>query len=266
MKEGRSLQDLAIELQRQRNSMRDFKAPTSRLSFGDEGVPDHLYIHQGNEVATFGTNNLFMRQLTGWAEIPKKYADRMQAYAPELLAKNVNHWLQQTDETRLVRTLDNTARAFLSHRYRMIDNVDVIEAVVPIFGERGITTVSQEITDSHLYLKAVNTRKTVEVKKGDKVQFGVVISNSEVGLGAVHVDPLIYTLACENGAIIADAGLRKFHIGRQVQELDETAEVFKDDTIRADNHAFFLKLRDVVNAAFDETHMNDVMTDIADST
>lgn len=260
MREGRTLQELAVELDRQRKSMRDFKAPTSLMSMDPEGgiglLDANGMIPSGN---TFRTNDLFLRQMTGWAEIPKKYVDRMAAEAPELLARNINHWLQQNNETRLVRTMDNSARAFLSHRYRIIDNIDVVEAVLPIFAERGITTVSQEVTDSHIYLKAVNTRKTVEIKRGDKVQFGVVISNSEVGLGAVHVDPLVYTLACLNGAIIADAGLRKFHIGRRMQELDETAEVFKDDTVAADNKAFYLKLRDVTEAAFDEAHMGEVL-------
>jgi len=105
-------------------------------------------------------------------------------------------------------------------------------------------------------------RRTTEVRKGDRVQFGVVVSNSEVGLGAVHVDPLVFVLACLNGAVVTDAGLRKFHIGRRLQELDEAVEVFQDDTVLADNRAFFLKLRDVVNAAFDETQMTDLLTAI----
>lgn len=260
MKEGRSLQDLAVELQRQRSTMRDFKAPTAKTMYQDDGlffVGDHEF---------FQTNNLFIGQLGSWAEIPKKYVDRLATEAPELLAQNVNHWLSKSKETRLIRTMDGTARAFLSHRYRIIDNIDVVEAVLPAFAEHGITSVSQEVTDKRLYLKAVNTRKTVEVKKGDPVQFGVVISNSEVGLGAVHVDPLLFRLVCLNGAILSDAGMRKFHIGRRVAELDESMEVFKDDTVVADNKAFFLKLRDVVNAAFDEVTMSDVMKSIQEGT
>lgn len=260
MKEGLSLQDLAIELQNQRASMRDFKAPTNQLSYDQDSM-----LHMGDE-NHFTANNLFMRQLTAWADIPKKYVDRMQSDAPDLLSRNLNHWLKKNNETRLVRTIAGTARAFLSHRYRIIDNIDVVESVLPVFAEHQITTVSQQVTENHLYLKAVNTRKTFEIKRGDAVQFGVVVSNSEVGLGAVHVDPLVYRLVCDNGAIMADAGLRKFHIGRRLQELDESMEVFKDETIEADNKAFFLKLRDVVTAAFDETQMMDVMKSIEEGT
>ncbi len=261
MKIGRTIPELAVELQRQWSTMRDFKTPTARLYYtGDQTLEFATQVKPAGE--KFQTNALFNRQLAAWAGIPQKYFDRMTTEDRPLLAENVNHWLHNQNETRLVRTLDGTARAFLSHRYRTLDNVDVVGAVLPVFQERGIVTVSAEVTPDHLWLKGLNERRTVEVKKGERVQFGVVISNSEVGLGAVHVDPLVYTLACLNGAIVADAGLRKFHIGRRLQELEESMEVFQDDTVRADNRAFFLKLRDVVNAAFDETQMTDLLASI----
>lgn len=260
MKEGRTLQELAVELQRQRNSMRDFKAPTSKLSMYDDG---QFAMDTGGATPTsFETNNLFLGQLASWADIPKKYFDRLATEARPLLAENVNHWLNAKNETRLIRTVDNTVRAFLSHRYRMIDNIDVVETVLPVFAEHEVATVSTDVTPGHLYIKAVDQRRTVEIKKGDAVQIGVCISNSEVGLGAVHVDPLVFRLVCLNGAIVADAGLRKFHIGKQLREFDDAVEVFKDDTVVADNKAFFLKLRDVVNAAFDQAQMTDLLQSI----
>lgn len=264
MKTGQSLQELGQELERQRAAARDFKAPTNRLTYDADGRLGLL--DQNGMLSTdrqFGTNPLFRSQLATWAGIPKKYVDLMAAEAPELLAQNLNHWLQAGGETRLVRTLDGQARAFLSHRYRVLDNVDVVGAVLPTLAERGVEFVSQAVTPDHLYLKAVSRKKTFEVRKGDKVQFGVVVSNSEVGLGAVHVDPLVYTLTCLNGATIAAAGLRKFHIGRKAEELEESVEVFQDDTRAADDKAFFLKLRDVVTAALDEAQMTEVLAAVS---
>lgn len=261
MKTGLTLQELGVELKRQRAAARDFKAPTKRLSCQTDGETIALLGANGSTDGQFqlGTNPLFRSQLATWAKVPKKYVDLMAAEAPALLAQNLNHWLQAADETRLVRTLDGQARAFLSHRYRILDNVDVAGVVLPALAERGVEFVSQAITPDHLYLKAISHKKTFEVRKGDKVQFGIVVSNSEVGLGAVHVDPLIYTLTCLNGATIAAAGLRKFHIGRHAAELEESVEVFQDDTRAADDKAFFLKLRDVVTAALDEAQMTEVL-------
>jgi hypothetical protein len=87
---------------------------------------------------------------------------------------------------------------------------------------------------------------------GDIVQAGVAISNSEVGQGTLSVQPLLYRLVCRNGLIASDRSLRKTHVGRALGNDDESITVFKDDTLRADDKAFFLKVRDVVQAAVAE--------------
>lgn len=83
------------------------------------------------------------------------------------------------------------------------------------------------------------------------MQAGIVISNSEVGLGAVKVEPLMYRLACLNGMIVADSSLSKYHVGRGF-ETDLAEEFFKDETRKADDKAFWLKVRDVVSGALDK--------------
>jgi hypothetical protein len=115
-----------------------------------------------------------------------------------------------------------------------------------------LTIESCEVTEQRMYIKAVNKRLTVNVKKGQPVQSGIVISNSEVGCGAFKIEALVLILACINGAIMPDSGLKKYHIGRHTQELENAIEVFADDTRAADDQALMLKMRDVVKAALDE--------------
>jgi len=103
-----------------------------------------------------------------------------------------------------------------------------------------------------MYLKCITPRLKVEMAPGDIVQAGVVISNSEVGQGTLSVQPLLFRLVCRNGLIASDHSLRKTHVGRAMGG-DESILVFKDDTLRADDKAFFLKVRDVVQAAVSET-------------
>ena len=74
--------------------------------------------------------------------------------------------------------------------------------------------VSCEVTENRMFIKVVNHRLEAEVMPGDIVRAGVVISNSEVGLGAVSVRPLVYRLVCTNGMIVNDFGERKAHVGR----------------------------------------------------
>ncbi|MGD6665013.1 hypothetical protein VWU22_22590, partial [Xanthomonas citri pv. citri] len=61
----------------------------------------------------------------------------------------------------------------------------------------------------------------------------------------------LYRLVCRNGLIASDRSLRKTHVGRALGS-DDNIMVFKDDTLQADDKAFFLKVRDVVQAAVSE--------------
>ena len=155
---------------------------------------------------TFGTTSLFHRQVASALGIPAKYYDLMQSQKPELLAENVNAWLADRTSSYMVRSMDygsgQVARALLSERYRRIDNMEIATSVLPLFaGNDQYEVMSCEVTENRLYLKVVNHRLEMEVRKGDIVQAGVMISNSEVGLGAVSIQPLVYRLVCLNGMV-----------------------------------------------------------------
>jgi hypothetical protein len=125
---------------------------------------------------------------------------------------------------------------------------------------------SAEITDSKLYLKVVNKRLELEVKKGDVVQAGFVISNSEIGNGAVRVEPLIYRLVCLNGMIAQDYSQKRYHVGRTAASEKDAYELFADDTLKADDEAFLLKVRDTVRAAVDITQFTKIVDRMRDAT
>ena len=108
------------------------------------------------------------------------------------------------------------------------------------------------LTPTRLYLKVVTEQVEAEIVPGDVVKAGVVISNSEVGQGSLSVQPLVYRLVCRNGLIMPDFAMRKMHIGRQQESSWEEVAVFKDDTLQADDMAFFLKVRDVVQTCVSE--------------
>src|SRR5690606_20428094 len=148
----------------------------------------------------------------------------------------------------LLRTLGNDLRAVLSDRYRPLDNDALVAAVLPLLAERGFEIESAEVTDSRLYLKAVTPRIESEVKPGDVVRMGVTISNSEIGAGALKIDPLLYFLACTNGLVLTSSRLRKFHVGRQAGELDSEREFFRDETRAADDVTFWMKVQDSLRA------------------
>ena len=152
------------------------------------------------------------------------------------------------------------ARALLSDRYRRIDNMEIASAVLPLFaGSDQYEVVSPEVTENRLYLKIVNRRLEMAVVPGDIVQAGVMISNSEVGLGSVSVQPLVYRLVCTNGMVVNDMGERKNHVGRAAKAVDDSFHIYSDETLEAEDKAFLLKLRDVTLAAIEESRFAQVV-------
>jgi hypothetical protein len=252
MQTGLSIVELAQKVQDQQAQKKDFIVDTREIALspsGDEisfGVPE-AGVPLANRA--FGLTNLAHRQLGERVGIPAKYYDRLKDEAPELLAENVNHWLHEKPERRLVRTLGGNARAFLSDRYQRIDNHEIAQVALPVLlnSELGLRVTSSEITESRLYIHAVTEKVTGEITKGDVVQAGVIISNSEVGLGAVSVAPLVYRLVCSNGLIINDAKKRFNHVGKAQTEDD----IYRDDTRKAEDRAVLLKVRDQIAAALD---------------
>ena len=159
----------------------------------------------------------------------------------------------------MVRTLGGTARAFLSNRYRRIDNIEIAKIVLPIIGQmNGAHFESCQITDSRMYLKVVNTRLEAEVVPGDIVQAGIIISNSEVGQGSVSIQPLVYRLVCSNGMVVNDAKARKYHTGR-INTLEENFQLYSEETLAAEDHAFVKKIEDTVKAAVDKARFAQVI-------
>ena len=254
MKQGRTLEKLGMELQRQRNARKDFLADTRNLVFRTEARESLLSVMTEKASHDFHINDLAHQQISTRLGIPYRYYQKMQTEEPSLLDTNVNTWFQKAPERRMVRVLDGNVRAFLSDRYRRLDNLELCAAVLPIIhGMKGASIESCEVTETHLYLKVINKRMKAEVTVGDVVQAGFVISNSEVGLGSLKVEPLVFRLVCKNGMICKDYAQKKYHVGRQAGgNAEEAYEIYSDATLEQDDKAFFMKVQDTVRCAVDE--------------
>jgi hypothetical protein len=246
--------ELESELERQSNTKRDYTIGAQRLSMAVDKSTDQVVLHGIN--GGMPLKPIAHQQLASTLQIPKTYYDRMAANDPELLAHNVNTWLKQTPpkERKLVRTLDGEVRALLSDSYRPLDNMELALAVLPIMHETQSRVESTQVTDSRLYIKAVSERVRGEVVVGDVVQAGMVISNSEVGLGSLSVQYLDFRLVCLNG-MIRERAIRKAHLGRTARgadQIEDAQEYFRDETRALNDAAFFSSVGDVVRGMFDK--------------
>jgi hypothetical protein len=258
---------LATEIERQAESKKDYIAPTSKLAMelssttAEDGTPVGPFpvlTMQNGAAKHFSMTPIFHDQLATRLEIPSKYYDRMQVEAPALLAGNVNHWLKAQNKKVMVRTLDGKARAFMSDRYRPLDNIDLAEAVLPIISDRKWEIRDCDLTERKLYIKVVNPAISAVVKRGQHggdhlVHPGLMFSNSEVGMGAVRVTPTLHWPHCFNIALMDEAGTSRFHTGRRDERFGDLAtEFFADATRQADDKAFWMKVRDVVSSTLTE--------------
>lgn len=252
MKLGTSLQQIAAELERQNTAKRDFVAKQGAFEMSQSGAI--VGINGVLPVTEFAHG-----QISSALGIPKPYYDRMLKDDKNLLSQNVNAWLKaEPDKRKMVRTLDGKIRAFLSDRYRPLDHLDLFMTALPALQNIGAEVISSEVTETRLYVKALlpSITGTVEEQLGkskDALVGAIIISNSEIGAGSLKIEAGFYKTRCTNLAIFADAGMKKYHIGRSaVAELDSAIEIFTDETKRIDDKAFWMKVRDVIAATINQ--------------
>lgn len=247
---GISLTELAQKIEHNQTSKKDYVADTRSLTMEVVGEEKKMPALHMDGIGYTGIDRHAHRQIASRIKIPAPYYERMVTEAPQLLATNVNHWFQEKPERRMVRTLDGSTRAFLSDRYRPLDNFDLAHAALPILADQpDMNIVSCDVNAHRMHVKALFPRIEREVKTGDVVQAGLVISNNEVGAGGLHVAPLVYRLVCLNG-MIAESAMKKTHVGRAADG-EGALEFFRDETLAADDKAFWMKVQDTIRSAID---------------
>lgn len=121
MKSGVSLQQMLTEVKRQSESKEDYLIAPNRLRM--ESYGKEMFLHLSDDSGTeliepMTITGIAHRQIGTHLRIPAAYYDRMREERPDLLAYNANTWFKQESSQRMLRTLDGSARAYLSNRYR----------------------------------------------------------------------------------------------------------------------------------------------------
>src|SRR6266852_1794818 len=276
MKTGKTLVELAQEIQRQAGAKADYVAPVQALSVSTTDGTTLEVAHHGHHALTPVSH----RQIGSHLGVPADYYDRLRVGAVDLrdpydpshsrFATTVNALLQPRPavERRLARTLDSNARAFLSDRYRSRDHDENLERVLPALGEFDLvwSQSSLEVTEQRLYMKLVNPQVEADVEVGDPVQAGVLVTNSEIGVGSFSVTPLVFRLVCRNGMIRQDFARRKYHTGARLGGDGDTFEYYRDDTVRARNEATVLEMRDLIRGALSEDLFERIVDGLREAT
>jgi hypothetical protein len=213
------LENLIRELERQKPLKWDKKLRSSEIEMGlDESLP---FLHIQGKKAVLITKPCHY-QIAEKLEIPLKYYHKMEEETPELLTENVNTWLRRNNKDVFLRGLDESARAFLSDRYRVIDHLDVLMCAL-----NELQAHEAEIEDCYLSETEMNIKvKSQQLRdfvrhKDDLMIGGIFLTNSETGHKALRVEPRLFRVKCSNGLIIEEMVTREIHIGNGDEISDE---------------------------------------------
>lgn len=264
--------------------------------------------------------------------VPVGYLRRMRAERPDLYDATINGWLHGagtwsrfTDDYRqagirrridgepgpdsrsfLVRCFrgqDGTgvARAFLSDRYRIVDNLDVLTAALDGVREAGadVTVDGCDLTDRRMMVRVVapgiaayapdllagyrspfggqdvgrgwTPERVAAASRGEGqaiaagsepvVFAGFVISNSETGGGAFTITPRLVVKVCNNGLTVTADALRSVHLGGRQ---DDGLVRWSEDTQRKSLELVTAQARDAVATFLDVDYVRGKVSEIAE--
>lgn len=245
-------------------------------------VPDHIRLGTDgvttvpgftyNPSGVYQPTSVVDQQIADLFKIPVRYLRKLRGEDVELFDINVNRHAARSTGSNLVRliwgqvpgNLETTGivRAILSDRYAIIDHLDTVLAVLAGLDELGLggdNITSLDLSDRRLYMEidapevAVAGRELVQNYKSPftgqtgaelpLVHAGIKIVNSEIGHGAFEVKPFARFEVCANGATIDGFGMRKIHVGKQ---LDQGEVRWSQDTLRAANELVRNQVKDAV--------------------
>lgn len=223
--ESLKLPELINQVDEQERSKRDFIVDTRAMLIGTENNTSFITIPTGRNRQTFRLNNTAMQQMASRLNIPLPFAERLRTEEPALYDRTFNTLLHRKDEQRLVRTSNgDTARAYLSPNYRILDNDEFMRTVLPILSLNPHFSLQEGfLSKEHLMLSILIGEDPKEVRVGDPVKYGLVLMNSEVGLGSLSLSSFIHRLVCSNGLIVPEqeGSLRRIHLGKRVNEVND---------------------------------------------
>jgi len=284
MKRGMTIEELLAEVQRQSNAKKDYVASTQNdvRMVPMAGFPNDVAVvlqkGQDSEVDRGLSQNVAEylntpveplerlevtehahRQIAGRLQIPWKFYARMLDDHTDIMLDAVNKLFEREPGTRLLRTMDNKLRAFLSDRYKRMDNDKLLEATLPeiVKGDLETTLLSSQVTDRNLYLKVLFTGEEMQQEIGktrdgtpDIVKPGFSMKNSEIGAGSEEISAFFYRSFCHNGCVFGktDAfSFRRVHLGGTLIE-GANFEVMSDKSKKLEDETILSQVTDVMHA------------------
>ena len=261
-----------LDTMKERSNRRlDFRAPVNALNleYNDAQGSYVLGAKINDDQKQFNLNHNAKRQVCDKLGIPAKYFDYLEKSGHHNLAMdNINYLFNHGDGVNTVRSVDGTMTAFLSDRFDIVDNDFVAGAVIEAIGDdyskENLNIIDASETDKKLYMKITKPSVNAEITKGDVVEAGVIISNSETGHGAINVNPFINRLICLNGMTVNDARFKAIHLAGAKEE-GVINHYLTDETKKKKMEYLHAQIGDVVNGSLKQSVFQQSVDKITDA-
>lgn len=234
---------------------------------------------------------VFDEGLASKLNIPLAYVRRLRNERADLYDANANGWLRgwgdrwaknaKPDERNFLLRLfkgnegePGVARALLSDRYKMIEDLDVLTAALDGVREAGVEVEISgcDLTDRRMYVRVMAPavqalaptllRGYTSPFTGDSgsdnptVFAGFEISNSETGGGAFIITPRLVIQVCSNGMKVTKDAMRGVHLGGRQ---DEGVVRWSEETQRHQVDLIRSRTKDAVATFLDVEYMRSVI-------
>ncbi|HQH71600.1 MAG TPA: DUF932 domain-containing protein [bacterium] len=189
------LGEVYAQVERASRNCWDNHVPVKQVRF--EGL-DRVRI-QGN---THPLRPAAQRAIAYRLGIPLNYLEKCD---PGLQAVNLNAWLEQERNENLFFRFDgDSVRAIFTPRYIPIDNKQVVERLFEC-GFREDMPAQCSLDEEFMLLNLPDREKGFLIKRDDRLEPGIGIGNSEVGLSSLTLSAFVLRLVCTNGLIAKTA-------------------------------------------------------------
>jgi hypothetical protein len=281
-----TLRDLYSLLERQQAYKVDLVVPARKMRFSGaqlviEGVEAAIDVEGVTEVNGFyAPTDVFDEGISGKLGIPLPYVRQLRKERADLYDANANGWLHSDDRSFMVRLFVSAdgspgiARAMLSDKYRIIDNLDVLTAIL-----RGIKEVDADIevkrcdlSERNMLVKIWAPSVRAHAGKlfsgytspysglsGDELPFvfaGFVARNSETGNGRNTLTAEVTAEVCTNGMTQTQDVVGDVHLGGK---MDEGVVRWSSDTMSKHLELVTAKARDAAKTFLDADYLATVI-------
>jgi hypothetical protein len=220
------------------NQPLDHIKDASELVFSGNGN-----LRVGFDNKEFALHRFALGQVAETANLPTKFIDSLTGadWGRALIAHNLNEIFQHNSKRRLLRTVNNEVRGFLSDQYRRLDSRPLVEAFAVGVQKLGALTYKGSVMDTKINVAAI--MPDVYEVAGEVLAFVMSFENSDFGNGAVSLRSGLVRIWCDNLHVFEET-LRQIHLGKRLAD----DIMYSRQTYELDTQTTVSALSDLINS------------------